>query len=119
MTTVVRPSTYTVKSSAVTTTSMQQHQQHVQAQQQQQLPSVSAGVSIVGSGPNAMRQPTGPIIVQKSMSIATATKSVVSTTPNKTIITTANLNKPTVPSVQPKPIPKEKEKKTFSSAGYT
>jgi hypothetical protein len=73
----------------------------------------------VSSGVNAIRQPTGPIVVQKSLPVTTLAKAVVTAAQNKTITTITTLNKAAVPSVQPKPIPKEKEKKTFSSAGYT
>lgn len=49
----------------------------------------------------------------------TVVKTVTTTTQGKTVNTTTTVNKAVVPSLVQKPTAKEKEKKTFSSAGYT
>ncbi|XP_043526978.1 transcription initiation factor TFIID subunit 4 isoform X1 [Frieseomelitta varia] len=84
VTTVVRPTPYTVKST----------------------------VAVTGI------RPTVPTI-QKPPITTTVVKTVTTTTQGKTVNTTTTVNKTIVPSSVPKPITKEKEKKTFSSAGYT
>ncbi|XP_076622103.1 transcription initiation factor TFIID subunit 4 isoform X2 [Colletes latitarsis] len=63
-------------------------------------------------------RPTAPM-VQKSPVTTTIVKTVTTTTQGKTVNTTTTINKAVVPSFVPKPTTKEKEKKTFSSAGYT
>ncbi|XP_012341051.1 transcription initiation factor TFIID subunit 4-like isoform X1 [Apis florea] len=63
-------------------------------------------------------RPTVPT-VQKPPITTTVVKTVTTTTQGKTVNTTTTVNKAIVPSFVPKPITKEKEKKTFSSAGYT
>ncbi|XP_012138576.1 transcription initiation factor TFIID subunit 4 isoform X3 [Megachile rotundata] len=63
-------------------------------------------------------RPTVPT-VQKPPVTTTVVKTVTTTTQGKTINTTTTVNKAVVPSFVPKPVIKEKEKKTFSSAGYT
>ncbi|XP_029039701.1 transcription initiation factor TFIID subunit 4 isoform X2 [Osmia bicornis bicornis] len=63
-------------------------------------------------------RPTVPT-VQKPPIATTVVKTVTTTTQGKTINTTTTVNKAVVPSFVPKPVIKEKEKKTFSSAGYT
>ncbi|XP_014217826.1 transcription initiation factor TFIID subunit 4-like [Copidosoma floridanum] len=112
----------------------QQQQQHLkppqlhplpqpsQPLQQQQMSVCTSASSIISSTtPSSVRQSGAPTIAQKTIASMTAgsktmpsthvlNKSSVSATPNKTV----------VPSTQPKPaVIKEKEKKTFSSAGYT
>ncbi|CAD1468406.1 unnamed protein product [Heterotrigona itama] len=57
--------------------------------------------------------------VQKPPIATTVVKTVPTTTQGKTVNTITTVNKTIVPSSVPKPITKEKEKKTFSSAGYT
>ncbi|XP_016840344.1 transcription initiation factor TFIID subunit 4 isoform X2 [Nasonia vitripennis] len=71
-----------------------------------------------GATTTTIRQTTGPIIVQKTLPSTAVSKTVVASS-HKTITTTTTLNKAAVPSIQPKLVSKEKEKKTFSSAGYT
>ncbi|CAL7940314.1 unnamed protein product [Xylocopa violacea] len=63
-------------------------------------------------------RPTVPT-VQKPPITTTVVKTVTTTTQGKTVNTTTTVNKAVVPSFVPKPVTKEKEKKTFSSAGYT
>ncbi|XP_020282478.1 transcription initiation factor TFIID subunit 4 isoform X2 [Pseudomyrmex gracilis] len=64
-------------------------------------------------------RPTAPV-VQKAPTVATTVvKTVTTITQGKTVSTTTTVNKAAVPSLVQKPTPKEKEKKTFSSAGYT
>ncbi|XP_076171099.1 transcription initiation factor TFIID subunit 4 isoform X1 [Ptiloglossa arizonensis] len=63
-------------------------------------------------------RPTAPT-VQKPPVTTTVVKTVTTTTQGKTVNTTTTVNKAVVPSFVPKPTTKEKEKKTFSSAGYT
>ncbi|XP_017759662.1 PREDICTED: transcription initiation factor TFIID subunit 4-like isoform X3 [Eufriesea mexicana] len=63
-------------------------------------------------------RPTVPT-VQKPPITTTVVKTVTTTTQGKTVNTTTTVNKAIVPSFVPKPVTKEKEKKTFSSAGYT
>ncbi|XP_043248223.1 transcription initiation factor TFIID subunit 4 isoform X3 [Colletes gigas] len=63
-------------------------------------------------------RPTAPM-VQKPPVTTTIVKTVTTTTQGKTVNTTTTVNKAVVPSFVPKPTTKEKEKKTFSSAGYT
>ncbi|XP_076749980.1 transcription initiation factor TFIID subunit 4 isoform X3 [Xylocopa sonorina] len=63
-------------------------------------------------------RPTVPT-VQKPPVTTTVVKTVTTTTQGKTVNTTTTVNKAVVPSFVPKPVTKEKEKKTFSSAGYT
>ncbi|XP_043586685.1 transcription initiation factor TFIID subunit 4-like isoform X2 [Bombus pyrosoma] len=62
-------------------------------------------------------RPTVPT-VQKPP-ITTVVKTVPTITQGKTVNTATTVNKAIVPSFVPKPVTKEKEKKTFSSAGYT
>lgn len=62
-------------------------------------------------------RPTAPV-VQKAP-VTTIVKTITTTTQGKTVNATATQNKTIVPSILPKPTAKEKEKKTFSSAGYT
>ncbi|KAK2586840.1 hypothetical protein KPH14_009778 [Odynerus spinipes] len=63
-------------------------------------------------------RPTAPV-VQKPPIVTTVVKTVTTTTQGKTVNTATTINKTIVPSLVPKPTAKEKEKKTFSSAGYT
>ncbi|XP_053995011.1 transcription initiation factor TFIID subunit 4 isoform X1 [Hylaeus anthracinus] len=63
-------------------------------------------------------RPTAPT-VQKPPVTTTIVKTITTTTQGKTVNTTTTVNKAVVPSFVPKPTTKEKEKKTFSSAGYT
>lgn len=63
-------------------------------------------------------RPTAPT-VQKPPVTTTVVKTITTTTQGKTVNTTTTVNKAVVPSFIPKPTTKEKEKKTFSSAGYT
>ncbi|KOX71518.1 Transcription initiation factor TFIID subunit 4 [Melipona quadrifasciata] len=63
-------------------------------------------------------RPTVPT-VQKPPITTTVVKTVTTTTQGKTVNATTTVNKTIVPSSVPKLITKEKEKKTFSSAGYT
>ncbi|XP_015429873.1 PREDICTED: transcription initiation factor TFIID subunit 4 isoform X1 [Dufourea novaeangliae] len=63
-------------------------------------------------------RPTAPT-VQKPPVTTTVVKTVPTTTQGKTVNITTTVNKAVVPSFVPKPTTKEKEKKTFSSAGYT
>ncbi|XP_015586319.1 transcription initiation factor TFIID subunit 4 isoform X2 [Cephus cinctus] len=58
--------------------------------------------------PNVQKPPTTNIV-----------KTITTTAQGKTVNTNTTLNKAVVPSLVPKPTAKEKEKKTFSSAGYT
>lgn len=62
-------------------------------------------------------RPTAP--VQKPPTVATTVVKSITTTQGKTLNTTTTVNKAVVPSLVQKPATKEKEKKTFSSAGYT
>lgn len=62
-------------------------------------------------------RPTAPV-VQKPPTVATTIVKPI-TTQGKTLNTTTTVNKAVVPSLVQKPAAKEKEKKTFSSAGYT
>lgn len=63
-------------------------------------------------------RPTAPV-VQKPPTVATTVVKPITTTQGKTLNTTTTVNKAVVPSLVQKPAAKEKEKKTFSSAGYT
>jgi len=63
-------------------------------------------------------RPTAPV-VQKPPIITTTVVKPITTTQGKTLNTTTTVNKAVVPSLVQKPAAKEKEKKTFSSAGYT
>ncbi|XP_025991685.1 transcription initiation factor TFIID subunit 4 isoform X2 [Solenopsis invicta] len=63
-------------------------------------------------------RPTAPV-VQKPPIVATTVVKPITTTQGKTLNTTTTVNKAVVPSLVQKPAAKEKEKKTFSSAGYT
>ncbi|XP_077260657.1 transcription initiation factor TFIID subunit 4 isoform X2 [Temnothorax americanus] len=63
-------------------------------------------------------RPTAPV-VQKPPTVATTVAKPVTTTQGKTPNTTTTVNKAVVPSLVQKPAAKEKEKKSFSSAGYT
>jgi len=63
-------------------------------------------------------RPAAPV-VQKPPTIATTVVKPITTTQGKTLNTTTTVNKAVVPSLVQKPAAKEKEKKTFSSAGYT
>ncbi|XP_071640993.1 transcription initiation factor TFIID subunit 4 isoform X2 [Temnothorax longispinosus] len=63
-------------------------------------------------------RPTAPV-VQKPPTVATTVVKPVTTTQGKTLNTTTTVNKAVVPSLVQKPAAKEKEKKSFSSAGYT
>ncbi|XP_018317035.1 transcription initiation factor TFIID subunit 4 isoform X1 [Mycetomoellerius zeteki] len=63
-------------------------------------------------------RPTAPV-VQKPPTITTTVVKPITTTQGKTLNTTTTVNKAVVPSLVQKPAAKEKEKKTFSSAGYT
>ncbi|KYN01811.1 Transcription initiation factor TFIID subunit 4 [Cyphomyrmex costatus] len=63
-------------------------------------------------------RPSAPV-VQKPPTIATTVVKPMTTTQGKTLNTTTTVNKAVVPSLVQKPAAKEKEKKTFSSAGYT
>ncbi|XP_033297532.1 transcription initiation factor TFIID subunit 4 isoform X3 [Bombus bifarius] len=62
-------------------------------------------------------RPTVPTIQKPP--ITTVVKTVPTITQGKTVNTATTVNKAIVPSFVPKPVTKEKEKKTFSSAGYT
>ncbi|XP_076682898.1 transcription initiation factor TFIID subunit 4 isoform X2 [Andrena cerasifolii] len=73
---------------------------------------VKSTVAVSGIRPPA---PT----VQKPPITTTVVKTVTTATQGKTVNTTTTVNKAVVPSFVPKPATKEKEKKTFSSAGYT
>ncbi|XP_020708158.1 transcription initiation factor TFIID subunit 4 isoform X2 [Athalia rosae] len=61
-------------------------------------------------------RPTAPAAQKPPVTVV---KTVATTAQGKTVNTTTTLNKAVVPSLVPKPTAKEKEKKTFSSAGYT
>ncbi|XP_060832549.1 transcription initiation factor TFIID subunit 4 isoform X3 [Bombus pascuorum] len=63
-------------------------------------------------------RPTVPT-VQKPPIATTVVKTVPTIAQGKTVNTATTVNKAIVPSFVPKPVTKEKEKKTFSSAGYT
>ncbi|XP_071877953.1 transcription initiation factor TFIID subunit 4 isoform X2 [Bombus fervidus] len=63
-------------------------------------------------------RPTVPT-VQKPPITTTVVKTVPTIAQGKTVNTATTVNKAIVPSFVPKPVTKEKEKKTFSSAGYT
>ncbi|XP_066591989.1 transcription initiation factor TFIID subunit 4-like isoform X2 [Prorops nasuta] len=65
-------------------------------------------------------RPTAPTVQKAPTTTVTQVVKTV-TTPSqvKTVNTATTLNKAAVPSLVPKPTAKEKEKKTFSSAGYT
>ncbi|XP_047359462.1 transcription initiation factor TFIID subunit 4 isoform X4 [Vespa velutina] len=63
-------------------------------------------------------RPTAPV-VQKAPTATTVVKTVTTATQAKTVNTPSIINRTIVPSLVPKPTAKEKEKKTFSSAGYT
>ncbi|XP_035721294.1 transcription initiation factor TFIID subunit 4-like isoform X4 [Vespa mandarinia] len=63
-------------------------------------------------------RPTAPV-VQKAPTTTTVVKTVTTATQAKTVNTPSIINRTIVPSLVPKPTAKEKEKKTFSSAGYT
>ncbi|XP_015177996.1 PREDICTED: transcription initiation factor TFIID subunit 4 isoform X4 [Polistes dominula] len=63
-------------------------------------------------------RPTPPV-VQKAPITTTVVKTVTTTAQAKTVNTPSIVNRTIVPSLVPKPTAKEKEKKTFSSAGYT
>ncbi|XP_036149516.1 transcription initiation factor TFIID subunit 4B isoform X2 [Monomorium pharaonis] len=63
-------------------------------------------------------RPTAPV-VQKPPIVTTTVVKPITTTQGKTLNTTTTVNKAVVPSLVQKSAPKEKEKKTFSSAGYT
>lgn len=62
-------------------------------------------------------RPAAPTVQKPPVS--NVLKTAATTAQGKTINATATLNKTVVPSLVPKPTAKEKEKKTFSSAGYT
>ncbi|KAK0082990.1 hypothetical protein PV325_009549 [Microctonus aethiopoides] len=66
-------------------------------------------------------RPPPPISVQKSPAITSAPIKTMSTlhAHGKSVNTAVTINKTTVPSLITKAAAKEKEKKTFSSAGYT
>lgn len=64
-------------------------------------------------------RPTAPVVQKPPIVATTVVKTVTTTTQGKTVNTTTTVNKAVVPSLVQKPAPKEKEKKTFSSAGYT
>ncbi|XP_058790508.1 transcription initiation factor TFIID subunit 4-like isoform X3 [Phymastichus coffea] len=100
---MVRPpvKTYSIKAPVASTVAIQQHH-----------PTISTATSTI-------RQASGPVIVPKTTQLNTAVKTLVSSPHNKSITTSSTLTKTVVPSIQPKPATKEKEKKTFSSAGYT
>lgn len=57
--------------------------------------------------------------VQKAPMLTSTIKTVTSSTQGKTVNTATTNNKTIVPFLVTKPTAKEKEKKTFSSAGYT
>ncbi|KAL0115765.1 hypothetical protein PUN28_010945 [Cardiocondyla obscurior] len=63
-------------------------------------------------------RPSVPV-VHKPPTVATTVVKPIATTQGKTLNTTTTVNKTVVPSLVQKPAAKEKEKKTFSSAGYT
>ena len=62
-------------------------------------------------------RPVAPIIQKTPTS--TVLKTLATTPQGKAVNATTTLNKVVVPSILPKPAVKEKEKKTFSAAGYT
>ncbi|KOC63900.1 Transcription initiation factor TFIID subunit 4 [Habropoda laboriosa] len=64
-------------------------------------------------------RPAQPVQQRLPPITTTVVKTVTTTTQGKTVNTTTTVNKAVVPSFVPKPVTKEKEKKTFSSAGYT
>ncbi|XP_067214536.1 transcription initiation factor TFIID subunit 4 isoform X2 [Linepithema humile] len=64
-------------------------------------------------------RPTAPVVQKPPIVTTTVVKTVPTTTQAKTVNTTTTVNKAVVPSLVQKPAAKEKEKKTFSSAGYT
>ncbi|GAB1863801.1 Transcription initiation factor TFIID subunit 4 [Camponotus japonicus] len=64
-------------------------------------------------------RPTAPVVQKPPIVTTTVVKTVTTTTQGKTVNTTTTVNKAVVPSLVQKPTAKEKEKKTFSSAGYT
>ncbi|KAG7191200.1 hypothetical protein KM043_013175 [Ampulex compressa] len=63
-------------------------------------------------------RPAAPAI-QKSAIATTISKPITTTAQGRIVNATTTINKTVVPSLVPKPTAKEKEKKTFSSAGYT
>ncbi|KAL2724351.1 transcription initiation factor TFIID subunit 4 isoform X4 [Vespula squamosa] len=63
-------------------------------------------------------RPTAPI-VQKTPTTTAIVKTITTAVQAKTVNTPSIVNRTIVPSLVPKPTAKEKEKKTFSSAGYT
>ncbi|XP_029172555.1 transcription initiation factor TFIID subunit 4 isoform X2 [Nylanderia fulva] len=64
-------------------------------------------------------RPTAPVVQKPPIVTTTVVKTVTTTTQGKTVNTTTTVNKAIVPFLVQKPAAKEKEKKTFSSAGYT
>ncbi|XP_019887103.1 transcription initiation factor TFIID subunit 4 isoform X2 [Ooceraea biroi] len=64
-------------------------------------------------------RPAAPVVQKPPLVATTVMKTVTTTAQSKTVNTTTTVNKAVVPSLVQKPAPKEKEKKTFSSAGYT
>ncbi|XP_072767422.1 transcription initiation factor TFIID subunit 4 isoform X2 [Anoplolepis gracilipes] len=64
-------------------------------------------------------RPTLPVVQKPPIVTTTVVKPITTTTQGKTVNTTTTVNKAVVPSLVQKPTAKEKEKKTFSSAGYT
>ncbi|XP_029660222.1 transcription initiation factor TFIID subunit 4 isoform X2 [Formica exsecta] len=64
-------------------------------------------------------RPTAPVVQKPPIVTTTVVKTITTTTQGKTVNTTTTVNKAVVPSLIQKPTAKEKEKKTFLSAGYT
>ncbi|XP_063986757.1 transcription initiation factor TFIID subunit 4-like isoform X3 [Diachasmimorpha longicaudata] len=74
---------------------------------------VKSTVAVTGTRP-----PT-PTVQKTPPTTASVVKTSTPVTQGKTVNTATTVNKTIVPSLTPKPAVKEKEKKTFSSAGYT
>jgi hypothetical protein len=64
-------------------------------------------------------RPTVPVMQKSPIVATTVMKTITTITQGKTVNTATTVNKAIVPSLVQKPAPKEKEKRTFSSAGYT
>ncbi|XP_015125833.1 transcription initiation factor TFIID subunit 4 isoform X2 [Diachasma alloeum] len=74
---------------------------------------VKSTVAVTG-----VRPPT-PTVQKAPITTTSVVKTTTPVTQGKTVNTATTVSKTIVPSLTPKPAVKEKEKKTFSSAGYT
>ncbi|EFN63541.1 Transcription initiation factor TFIID subunit 4 [Camponotus floridanus] len=81
--------------------------------------SPTAAYTVKSTVPVTGIRPTAPVVQKPPIVTTTVVKTVTTTTQGKTVNTTTTVNKAVVPSLVQKPTAKEKEKKTFSSAGYT